>query len=217
MTLRSPTSTLSICPGFKRRFRKTDSLYGSRRDFPSSPKNLSVALAYFGLESKRSRDRGQENGSSVSLEEVSRPLKLFAQALTGRSLGLRSLQEPERGFCHPFGLLPCTDGETIFLPEVMRNFSTPNLNFLAFKLATAHQAGYVEFGTFAFRLSSIQDSFPPEYIRACLRGISEKGKEISPLEAFFHLFPAKRIWPKIFSVSSKGREWIIVCGENTGD
>ena len=168
-------------------------------------KNLSVALAYFGLESKRSRDRGQENGSSVSLEEISRPLKLFAQALTGRSLGLRSLQAPEGGFCHPLGILPCTDGETIFLPEVMRHFSTSNLNFLAFKLATAHQAGYVEFGTFAFQLSSIQDLFPAEYIRACLRGISEKGKEISPLEAFFHLFPKKNMAQDLFRLLEGGR------------
>jgi len=168
-------------------------------------KNLSEALAYFGLESKRSRDRGQENGTSVSLGEVSRPLKLFAQALTGRGLGLRSLQEPEVGFRHPLGILPCTDGETIFLPEVMRHFSTSNLNFLAFKLATAHQAGYVEFGTFTFQLSSIQDVFPAEYIRACLRGISEKGKEISSLEAFFHLFPKKNLAQDLFRLLEGGR------------
>ncbi len=168
-------------------------------------KGLSVALAYFGLESKRSRDRGQENGPSVSLVEVSRPLKLFAQALTGRSLGLRSLQEPEVGFRHPLAILPCTDGETIFLPEVMRHFSTSTLNFLAFKLATAHQAGYVEFGTFAFQLSSIQDLFPPEYIKACLQGISAKGKEISSLEAFFNLFPKKNLAQDLFRVLEGGR------------
>ena len=168
-------------------------------------KSLSMALAYFGLESKRSWDRGQENGCSVSLTEVSRPLKIFAQALTGRSLGFRPLHEPEAGFSHPLGILPWTDGETIFLPEVIRHFSTSRLNFLAFKLATAHQAGYVEFGTFAFQLSSVHDLFPPDYITACLRGISDKGKEISSLEAFFHLFPKRNLAQDLFRVLEGGR------------
>ena len=168
-------------------------------------KSLSVALAYFGLESKRSWDRGQENGCSVFLAEISRPLKLFAQALTGRSLGLRALQEPEAGLRHPLGILPWTDGETIFLPEVIRRFSTSRLNFLAFKLATAHQAGYVEFGTFAFQLSSIHDLFPPEYLTSCLQGISDKGKEISSLEAFLHLFPKRKLAQDLFWVLEGGR------------
>jgi nitric oxide reductase NorD protein len=169
------------------------------------PGSLSVALAYFGLESKRSRDRGQENASSVSLDEISRTLKLFAQALTGRSLGLRALGEAEGGFRHPFGSQPCTDGENIFLPAVMRHFGTSRLNFLAFKLATAHQAGYVEFGTFAFQLSSVHDLFPPEHIGFCLRGIADKGREVSPLEAFFHLFPKRNLAQDLFSVLEGAR------------
>ncbi|KPK88040.1 MAG: hypothetical protein AMJ94_15890, partial [Deltaproteobacteria bacterium SM23_61] len=41
------------------------------------PKSIPAAMAYFSLESKRSQDRAQEEQSSVSLEEVSRPMKLF--------------------------------------------------------------------------------------------------------------------------------------------
>jgi nitric oxide reductase NorD protein len=169
------------------------------------PGRLSVALAYFGLESKRSWDRGQENTSSVSLGEISRILKLFAQALTGRSLGLRTVGETRCGFRHPFGVQPYTDGETIFLPAVMHHFATSRLNFLAFKLATAHQAGCVEFGTFTFQLSSVHDLFPPEYIGFCLRGIADKGKEISSLEAFFHLFPKRNLAQDLFSVLEGAR------------
>ncbi len=169
------------------------------------PKSIPAAMAYFALESRRSQERVLEEESSVSLEEVSRPMKLFAQALTGRSLALRPLQELRNGIQNPAGPLPCTDGETIYLPGMVRNFPTREINSLAFKLATAHQAGYVEFGTFKFRLSAIQDLFPPEFMEACLRGISEKGKEISSLEAFFHLFPRKDLAQDLFHVLEGAR------------
>lgn len=168
-------------------------------------KNLSASLAYFGLESRLSWDLVQQSSSSVFFKEVFRLLKLFAQALTGKNLGLRPLQNPpEKGY-QPFGLLPCTDGETIFLPEVMKDFSSSNLNFLAYKLATAHQAGYLEFGTFTFQLSMIHDLFPPEYIHACLQEISDKGNEVSPLEAFFSLFPIKNLAKDLFHLLEGAR------------
>jgi nitric oxide reductase NorD protein len=169
------------------------------------PRSLPAALAYFGLESRRSLDRAQEEGTAVTLEEVARPMKLFAQALTGRSLGLRSFQETKGGSRQPFGLLPCTDGETIYLPGVVKDYATRELNSLAFKLATAHQAGYLEFGTFTLRLSAVQDLFPPDFIEACLRGIADKGKEVSPLEAFFHLFPRKDLARDLFHVLEGAR------------
>jgi hypothetical protein len=169
------------------------------------PGSLSAALAYFGLESKRSLEGLRENGCSVSLAEVFRPLKLFAQALTGRSLGIRPLREKGTRLTDPLGALPFTDGETIFLPEIVDQFPTSRLNFLGFKLAAAHQAGYVEFGTFAFRLSSVYDLFSPEYLKACLRGISDKGKEISSLEVFFHLFPRRSLAQDLFRLLEGGR------------
>ena len=163
-------------------------------------RSLPAAMAYYGLESQRSQDRVQEGSSAVALEEVARPLKLFAQALTGRSLGLRPLRELPGGLPDPFRILPCTDGETIFLPEVSKDFSSPALNFSAFKLTTAHQAGCVEFGTFHFKLTSVHDLFPPELLRACLQGISNKGKPVAPLEAFFHLFPKRDLARDLFQL-----------------
>lgn len=165
----------------------------------------SAALAYFAMESKRSWDRAQEEGPSVALEKISRPLKLFAQALTGRNLGLRALRRDEEGRSPLWGLLAFTDGETIFLPEVIGEFATFRLNFLAYKLATAHQAGHVESGTFSFRLSSVQDLFRPEYVRACLKGLSDKGKEVSSLETFFHLFPRKTLAQDLFRILEGAR------------
>ncbi|HSR10931.1 MAG TPA: hypothetical protein VLS90_05765, partial [Thermodesulfobacteriota bacterium] len=166
--------------------------------FPLIGESPLGALAYFGLESKRSWDRLQTNMPAISLAEISRPLKLLAQALSGRSLGIRAIQEKgdKQKPSSPFA--PFTDGETIFLPETIRDFASSDRNFLAFKLSAAHQAGNIEFGTFGFQLSSVHDLFSPEYMRSCLRGISEKGKEVSPLEAFFQLFPRKELARDIF-------------------
>jgi len=169
------------------------------------PRSTPAAMAYFAQESRRSHGWAAEEPFSVSLEEVSRPMKLFAQALTGRILGLRPLQELKNGLSSSAGPLPCTDGETIYLPEMVKDFPTREINSLAFKLATAHQAGYVEFGTFKFRLSAVQDLFPPEFMEACLRGITDKGKEISPLEAFFHLFPRKNLARDLFHILEGAR------------
>jgi hypothetical protein len=141
----------------------------------------------------------------VALEEVARPLKIFAQALTGRNLVLRPLQELPGGWPDPIRILPCTDGETIFLPEVFKDFSLPALNFSAYKLATAHQAGCVEFGTFTFKLTSVHDLFPPELFRACLQSISDRGKPIAPLEAFFQLFPKRNLARDLFQVLEGAR------------
>lgn len=168
-------------------------------------KGLPEALAYYGLESQRSRGRGQENSSAVSLGEVARRLKFFAQALTGRRLSVRPLEEIKGGFQHPLVPLPCTDGETIFLPEVWKDFSSPALNFSAFKLAAAHQAGYMEFGTFAFKLSSVHDLFPPDLWRACLKSICEKRNAFAPLEAFFQLFPKRNLARDLFHLLEGAR------------
>jgi hypothetical protein len=168
-----------------------------------------AALAYFGLESRQSQERAQEEQSSVSLEEVSRPMKLFAQALTGRILGLRPLQELKNGLSSSAGPLPCTDGETIYLPEVVKEFPTREMNSLAFKLATAHQAGYVEFEP-SNSASPRSRIFPPEFMPAS--GISDKGRKFLP-GGFFHLFRG-RTWRGSF-MSSKVQEWITASSGST--
>lgn len=146
-----------------------------------------------------------ESYAAVSYQEVARPLTLFAQALTGKPLRLKSLEASPQGGPKHFPLLPHTDGETIFLPEVSKDFPSRSLNYSAFKLATAHQAGYVEFGTFSFKLSMVHDLFPFELLRACLEGMSSFRKPDTPLEAFFRLFPKKSLAKDLFGLLEGAR------------
>ena len=73
---------------------------------PLIDKNLPAALAYYSLESRHSQERGQAQSTAIFFEEVARPLKLFAQALTGESLSLKPLPELREGMQNSFYFLP---------------------------------------------------------------------------------------------------------------
>ncbi len=168
-------------------------------------RNFPAALAYYSLESRYSQEKRQEQSTAVFFEEVARPLKLLAQALSGESLALKPLPELKEGIQNSFHFLPCTDGEAIYLPLVSREFSSTVLNVSAYRLATAHQAGYLEFETFAFRISSVADLFPPDLFRSCFQAIQDKGNSISPLEAFLRLFPKNSLGRDIFHILEGSR------------
>jgi nitric oxide reductase NorD protein len=167
--------------------------------------NPPAAMAYYAMESKQSQDKAEEDRAGVSFEIVATPLKILVQAMTGRGMGLRPLKDLVPKNFQPSSLWPFTDGESIFLPEVVEEFPAQVLNFAALKLSAAHQAGQVEFGSFDFNLSALSDCFPPEVLQACLRGIVDKEKPISPLEAFLNLFPKRELAKDLFSILEGGR------------
>ncbi|MGD0277403.1 MAG: hypothetical protein ABSB79_15350 [Syntrophales bacterium] len=142
----------------------------------------------------------QYEESEVILRDVLRLLRLFAQAVTGRNIGIGPLDEKAANRHDFLTAIPCTDGDNIFLPEVMREYQSYDLNFMAYKLAVMWQAGYLEFGTFDFRLSSVIDLFSSDHLNICLRGLPDHDKQISPLEAFFHLFPGKILSRNLFRI-----------------
>jgi nitric oxide reductase NorD protein len=167
--------------------------------------NPSAAMAYYALESKQSRSSGDDESPGISLDRVAVPLKILVQAMTGRGMGLRPLNNPDENSLQTLGPWPFTDGEFVFLPEVMAEFPSRILNFSALKLAAAHQAGQVEFGTFDFSLMALSDCFPADVLQACLRGIVDEEKPISPLEAFLNLFPKRQLAKDLFSILEGGR------------
>ncbi|MBN1614339.1 MAG: VWA domain-containing protein [Deltaproteobacteria bacterium] len=152
-----------------------------------------------------SRKGERTRGSAVHLEDVARSLRIYAQALCGRRFVLKPLDELPASPTDHFWRTRSLDRETIFLPKVFERFSTPFVNFLAFKLAVAHQAGYVEFGTFSFKLSSVYDLFPPGLFLAGLRSICKETVPASPLEIFFRLFPNREMARDLFHILEGAR------------
>jgi hypothetical protein len=112
-------------------------------------RNVEVGRGYFRLATKQSLQALDELRDGVPLRQVARVLKLYATALSGRDVAIRTREEMES--VTPYG------AEYIVLPPEMRFFDDDESNFIAYKVATAHGAGRIEFGTYDFRLESIPD------------------------------------------------------------
>jgi len=112
-------------------------------------RNKEVGLGYFRLGSKYSLDVLDELREGLALKQVARILKLYATALCGRDVAIRSTQEMYA--IEAFG------SDHVVLPPDMRFFDDDEANFTAYKVATAHGAGRIEFGTYDFRLEDMGD------------------------------------------------------------
>ncbi|TAK01720.1 MAG: hypothetical protein EPO39_14035, partial [Candidatus Manganitrophaceae bacterium] len=114
------------------------------------------AKAFFAFESKAAREAVDHFGTGVSLASISRMLKLFAEALSGRPVAIQplSLLKSEG---KADSEAPTTDGQTIYLPEHVNRFPDKTLNLEWYKVATAYQAGYLEFNTFTPKIQDTAD------------------------------------------------------------
>jgi hypothetical protein len=99
-----------------------------------------AAKSYFALESKAARQTLDRLRGGVSLTTVSRALQVFAQGLCGQSVAIAPCAEGES---------PTTDGRTIYLPAHVGFFPDDTRNRAWYTVATAFQAGFLEFRTFA--------------------------------------------------------------------
>jgi hypothetical protein len=77
-------------------------------------------------------------------------LKLYATALSCHDVAIRATTEMQA--VDPYS------HDHIILPPEMRFFEDDERNFTAYKVATAHGAGRIEFGTYAFTLAAIPDT-----------------------------------------------------------
>jgi hypothetical protein len=113
-------------------------------------RNRDIGRGYFRLSSKQAFQVLDELKEGLSLKSVGRVLKLYATALSGQEVAIRATDELHA--VDAFG------AEHIVLPPEMRMFEDDATNFVAYKVATAHGAGRIEFGTYGFRLDDISDT-----------------------------------------------------------
>lgn len=151
-----------------------------------------AARAYFAWESKGAEAIRDRLRGGVALSTTEGSLKIFAAALAGRPVAIASLAESD-------GTAPTTDGHTIFLPAHIACFPDAPGNIEWYKVATAFQAGFLEYGTFAPSLSETADlieSLQAKYqTRGGLRGLA----------SFFALFPEPDTFREIFQIAEGAR------------
>ena len=112
------------------------------------------ARAYFALETRKALASVEQALSGVPLRQVARSLKLFAEALCGVELAIRSLPESGDDAMRP-AVSP--DGRAIALPAIIRRYPTWEENRRLYSVMTAHEAGHLEFGTYDLPLARLQD------------------------------------------------------------
>jgi hypothetical protein len=113
-------------------------------------KNKEVGRGYFRLGSKYALDVLESLKEGLALKSVARVLKLYATALSGRDVAIRGNNE-----MHAVDVMTI---DHIILPPDIRFFEDNDENFLAYKVATAHGAGRIEFGTYGFSLADVDST-----------------------------------------------------------
>ncbi|MBA3029557.1 MAG: hypothetical protein FP816_12225 [Desulfobacteraceae bacterium] len=107
-----------------------------------NPSGSNAQVSFFSLASGKSQESLARWRSAVLLEDHQQALTLLAEAMTGKTL---SIETSRVG----------TDGKTIYLPSHMVQGFDRQENFERYKIATAHQAGCMEFKTFDSGLSGM--------------------------------------------------------------
>ncbi len=147
-------------------------------------------IDYFAFKSAESRAALAKWKEAVFLEELEKQLTIYARALCGRAIRLKPQENNSDDQPALLGQSPEEGGDVLFLPSYVAEEADTADNFRIYKVTVAHQAGYIEFGTFGPGYEKIEAGFKafpfPELIRdiffilengridRCLRG-SYKG------------------------------------------
>ena len=97
--------------------------------------------SYFALETRQSNELLREAQEGLPLEKIQTILRIYVEGLTGKEVEIAPLtampQESRIG-----------DGKTVYLPSMVNEFDSDEMDFRLYKVLAAHGAGQIEFGTF---------------------------------------------------------------------
>jgi len=155
--------------------------------------------AYFALETRKALASVEQAMSGVPLRQIARSLKLFAQGLCGTDVAIRSLPEtPEPGKEPPRATVSA-DGCAIFLPPLLRRYPTREENIRLCTVMAAHEAGHLEFGTYALSLEPLADLIAEVRVRY------GRGTDVRSLAQLFQLYPQPGLIRDLWTVLEDAR------------
>ena len=126
----------------------------------AAKRHAPAGAAYFALQSATALDSLQALQKRVEFAAVEPVLRLYAHAILGRRMDLKTTDALPQGMLRGSPDLPSSDGAAIYLPPRVDDFDTATHNFAAYKVAVLHQAGFYESGTFAFDLDACRRRLP---------------------------------------------------------
>ncbi len=108
--------------------------------------------SYFALETRNSNNILQDAQIGLPLENIQTVLRIYIEGLTGKEVEIQPLsampQESRIG-----------DGKTIYLPALISEFETDEMDFRLYKVLAAHGAGQIEFGTYVRDTKGLKAAF----------------------------------------------------------
>ena len=103
--------------------------------------SVKARKSYFALETRQSNELLRDAQEGLPLEKIQTILRIYVEGLTGKEVEIAPLtampQESRIG-----------DGKTVFLPSLVNEFDSDEMDFRLYKVLAAHGAGQIEFGTF---------------------------------------------------------------------
>ena len=113
------------------------------------------AESFLRMESREARTAEDHLRVGLPLDKIKRTLALYARAHCGEDVQVRTLAAGQKAF---------TDGRHVFLPPVVDHFGDDR-DFLIYRVLTARNAGYIEFGTLDLQLDRVPwgGDAPPDW------------------------------------------------------
>jgi len=161
-------------------------------------------IAYFRLEMNKSTQLLEKLSSGIELTDIKKLLESYCLALTGHMTPVLPISTY---WNQPAGRsLPeksSADGLAIFLPDFIGRYASKLENFALYKVMVNHQAGHIEFGSYAFRFdkpANLFGSSPHRFSRQVQRGSTQ-----TDLQRFLGIFDDRRLATDIFTIVEDGR------------
>jgi hypothetical protein len=188
---------------------------GSRLLFDEG--NIEGADAYFRLQSARAEQVLASLSARVELSTIHGLLRMYAKALTGASVSIRSSEDlVDKGIGWVTESMATTEGSAIFLPPFVGAFPEQRSNFQSYKVFTTHQTGRIEFGSFAYHFGE-PGAYAPASTSEREAGRPERTREaLTGMERFYDLFPERLLISSLFTIAEDTRVDALVGREYGG-
>ncbi len=163
--------------------------------------NEEGGVAYFRLESVKSKAMLEELSSGIELDKVRDVLWMYSVALAGSDVQILDTEEiKDKGIGWVSVEHPTTEGRTVYLPSFIRMYPSKDENFGWYKVVGTHQVAHLEFGSFDFSFDKESTLFPDLRLEREAAASKEGPGGVVDLERFFNLFSDRRLAYDIFTV-----------------
>jgi nitric oxide reductase NorD protein len=168
--------------------------------------SLDGGRAYFAMETEKALGAVSQALSGVPLRQIARRIKLFAQALCGRDLRIYDLPDTLEPGQPMVRAMVTEDGRSIGLPSIVRRYPTFDENVRLYLVMVAHEAGHLEFGSFEWPISQLQD-LVEDLGRRYGRSVSQEARTLGDV---FARYPQPGLIRDLWALLEDARiEWLL--------